>query len=77
MPFGFRTAPQSFQRLIDQVLKGLPFAYGYIDDIISVIKNIDDHKGHLYQVFSETISVWITNKIVVLAPLNLNFIDPS
>ncbi|CAE1286253.1 unnamed protein product [Acanthosepion pharaonis] len=32
MPFGLRKAAQSFQRLIDEVLRGLPYTYAYIDD---------------------------------------------
>ncbi|KFD65722.1 LOW QUALITY PROTEIN: hypothetical protein M514_22061 [Trichuris suis] len=37
MPFGLRNAAQSFQRPIDQVLRGLPFCYAYIDDLIIVV----------------------------------------
>ena len=32
MPFGLRNAAQTFQRFIDQVLRGLHFCYAYIDD---------------------------------------------
>lgn len=39
MPFGLKNAAQSFQRFIDQVLRGLDFAYGYIDDILIASKN--------------------------------------
>ena len=34
MPFGVRNAAQSFQRLMDQVLDGLPFCFVYLDDIL-------------------------------------------
>ena len=34
MPFGLRNAAQTFQRFIDQILRGLPFCYAYIDDLL-------------------------------------------
>ena len=49
MPFGLRNAAQTFQRLIDEVLRGLSFAFAYIDDVLS--RDINEHKDHLLQVF--------------------------
>jgi hypothetical protein len=34
MPFGLTGAPSSFQRLMDTVLRGLPFILIYLDDIL-------------------------------------------
>ena len=34
MPFGLRNAAQTFQRFIDQVLRGLDFSYAYVDDVL-------------------------------------------
>lgn len=34
MPINLRNATQSFQRLMDQILIGLPFIYAYIDNIL-------------------------------------------
>ena len=34
MPYGLRTAAQTFQRLIDEVLRGLLFAFAYTDDVL-------------------------------------------
>ena len=34
MPFGLTGAPASFQRLMDKILRDLPFASTYIDDIL-------------------------------------------
>ena len=50
MPFGLRNAAQTFQRFIDQVLRGLPFCYAYIDDLLVAGKSLEEHKEHLRQV---------------------------
>ena len=34
LPFGRKNAPAEFQRVMDLVLKGLPFAWCYTDDVI-------------------------------------------
>ena len=34
MPFGLRIAAQSFQRLMDEIVRGLLFIFVYIDDIL-------------------------------------------
>ena len=34
MPFGLRNAAHTFWRFIDEVLRGLPFVYVYIDDVL-------------------------------------------
>ena len=36
-PFGLEQAPADFQRLVDEVLRGLPFAFGYLDDILILV----------------------------------------
>ena len=51
MPFGLTGAPGSFQRLMDKVMRGLPFVTTYIDDVLVHSKNMEDHKSHLQQVF--------------------------
>ena len=35
MPFGLRNSAQSFQRSMDNILRGLDFCYGYIDLLIA------------------------------------------
>nr|VZI45750.1 unnamed protein product [Spirometra erinaceieuropaei] len=47
MPFGLRNAAQTFQRFIDRVLRGLPFVYAYIDDLLVARRNAE----HLALVF--------------------------
>ena len=51
MPFGLRNAAQTFQRFIDQVLRGLYFAYTYIDDVLIASSSEEEHWQHLIQVF--------------------------
>ena len=47
MPFGLRNAAQTFQRFMDQVLRGLPFAYAYIDDVLVASTTREEHLQHL------------------------------
>ncbi|BHF77486.1 hypothetical protein SprV_0602059200 [Sparganum proliferum] len=51
MSFGLRNAIQTFQRFIDHVLRGLPFVYAYIDDLLVASRNEEEHKEHLALVF--------------------------
>ena len=51
MPCGLRNAGQTFQRLIDKVLRGLPFAFAYIDDVLIASRDINEHQDHILQVF--------------------------
>ncbi|CAK1599381.1 unnamed protein product [Parnassius mnemosyne] len=51
MNYGLRNAAQTFQRFIDEVLLGLDFCYGYIDDILVFSSSNQEHKNHLRQLF--------------------------
>ncbi|BHF82314.1 hypothetical protein SprV_0802545100 [Sparganum proliferum] len=51
MPFGLRNAAQTFQKFIDHVLRGIPFVYAYIDDLLVASRNEEEHKVHLALVF--------------------------
>ena len=50
-PFGLAQAPAYFQRLVNEVLRGLPFAFGYLDDILIFSPNMDTHLKHVRQLF--------------------------
>ena len=52
MPFSLWNAAQTFQRFIDQVLRGLTCSYAYLDDILVASKDKDEHLSHLRQVFT-------------------------
>ena len=51
MPFGLKNAAQSFQRLMDNILQGIPFVFVYLDDILVASKNLSEHNSHLRTVF--------------------------
>jgi hypothetical protein len=52
IPFGLRNAGITFQRLMDSILGGLPFAFVYLDDILVASVDKAVHKLHLDAVFS-------------------------
>ncbi|XP_023314763.1 uncharacterized protein LOC111693661 [Trichogramma pretiosum] len=52
MTFGLKNAGQTFQRFMDEVTRGLPFCYVYIDDILVYSRSKEEHKQHLRQLFA-------------------------
>ena len=50
MPFGLRNASQTFQRHIDSVLRDVPNACAYIDDILVASSSHEQHLADLRQV---------------------------
>ncbi|KAK3885412.1 hypothetical protein Pcinc_010371 [Petrolisthes cinctipes] len=50
MPFGLKNSAQTFQRFIDEVLRGLPFCFAYVDDVLIASPNEETHQQHLTQV---------------------------
>ena len=50
-PFGLSQAPAYFQRLINKVIKGLPFAFGYLDDVLIHSPDIEIHLQHMRILF--------------------------
>ena len=51
MPFGLKNAAQTFQRFMDEVLRGLDFCYNYIDDLLIASRSPTEHLTHLRLVF--------------------------
>lgn len=51
MTFGLRNAAQTMQRRLHEVLQGLDFVFGYIDDICIASDDEAQHQTHLRQVF--------------------------
>ena len=50
-PFGLAQAPAYFQRLVNKVLLGLTFAFGYLDDILVYSPDMETHLEHLRKLF--------------------------
>ncbi|BHF75891.1 hypothetical protein SprV_0501898800 [Sparganum proliferum] len=76
MPFGLRNAAQTFQRFIDHVLRGLPFVYAYLDDLLVAIRNAEERKAHLALVFDclDKFGVIINPSKCVLGVPSLEFL---
>ena len=51
MPFGLKNAAQTFQRLMDTLLRGIPCIFIYLDDILVSSSTRTEHADHLRQVF--------------------------
>jgi hypothetical protein len=59
MPFGFRSSPQIFQRIIHTILKKhnlSNFSVNYLDDILIYSKSFDEHISHIENVLKALIT---------------------
>ena len=50
-PFGLTQAPAYFQALVNQVLEGINFAFGYLDDILVFSADMEQHLVHVRVLF--------------------------
>ncbi|CAB0010077.1 unnamed protein product, partial [Nesidiocoris tenuis] len=50
LPMGLCTSSQTWQRFVDEVLTGLPFAFAYLDDILIASPDMDTHVKHVSEV---------------------------
>ena len=62
VPFGLAQAPAYFQLLMNEVLKGLPHAMTYLNDIIIFSENELEHLEHLEEVFHRLREAGLTMK---------------
>ena len=51
MPFGLKNAAQTFQRLMDGILRDGGFTFFYLDDILVASVSKSQHMGHLRRIF--------------------------
>lgn len=52
MTFGLRNAGQTFQRFVDEMVRGLDFCYAYLDDFLVYSPDAKTHEEHLHQLFA-------------------------
>ncbi|GBL89934.1 Transposon Ty3-G Gag-Pol polyprotein [Araneus ventricosus] len=50
--FGLRSAVQTFQRFINEILRGLDYCFPYLDDTLISSENQVEHKRHLEEIFT-------------------------
>jgi len=63
MPFGLCGAPATFQRMMDQVIKGMNhFASSYLDDLIVFSTSWESHLSNLRAVLDRLNEVMLTTK---------------
>ncbi|CAM4442667.1 unnamed protein product [Caretta caretta] len=63
LPFGLKGAPATFQRLVDQLLRGMEsFAVAYIDDIYVFSQTWEDHVSQVRQVLDRLQGAGLTVK---------------
>ncbi|XP_062535563.1 uncharacterized protein K02A2.6-like [Armigeres subalbatus] len=50
LPFGLVTAPEAFQRIMDEILTGCEGTYWYLDDVIIEGATVEEHDSRLNEV---------------------------
>ena len=63
MPMGLCNGAQTFQRFMDDILRELPFAYAYLDDLLIASKSAEEHREHVAMVLERLQSHGITINI--------------
>ena len=74
MPFGLKTAPAEFQRLIELTLTGLIGMYliVYLDDIVICANTLEE-----YEIKFNNLVVKLEKQIFIYKQTNANFYDPK
>ena len=53
LPFGITSAPEHFQRCMNEILQGLPGVVCHVDDILVTSKNKEEHNSCLHAVLQK------------------------
>jgi hypothetical protein len=70
MPFGVSSAPEHFQRCMNDILQGLPGVVGLVDDVLVHAADQEEHRSRLFAVLKTYVyllkqvsSFWDTSSI--------------
>ena len=79
MPFGIRNAASTFQRFIDEVVRGLDFVFANVNDLLVAGDNEENHIEHLCQLFGRlrAFNVRINTNKCVFGRNSLEFLGHS
>jgi hypothetical protein len=72
MSFGLRSAAQTFQRFMDDILRGLDFCFAYLDDILVFSRSLEEHKQHLRALFTQ-----LQRYRIIINPAKCVFREPE
>jgi hypothetical protein len=53
MSFGLRNATQTFQRFMDDILRGLDFCFAYVEGILVFSRSLEEHEQHIRNFFDQ------------------------
>ena len=76
MPFGLKNAAQTFQRFMDQVLRGVPSAYTDIDDVLITSATPEQHLQDLRSVFERLATHGIVINPIFSVITSTNMVSP-
>lgn len=51
MSYGLRNCGETFQRYMDEVMRGLDFVFVYIGDLLIASKDMEEHMTHFHTIF--------------------------
>lgn len=76
MCFGLRNAAQTFQRIVNEVLRGLDFSFAYINDQLIASRSEHEHEKHVRTVLErfQDYSIAISPAMCVFAVKTLTFL---
>ena len=73
LPFGVASAPAIFQRVVDNLLQGIPHACAYLDDTLVTGKDVDDHLHNLDAVLTRLEKAGVRLKVPSCSPLSITW----